>query len=118
MGNTTRCPKCNKWGNPSLDNYCRLCDLDLFKDKLHAICGGSTKILIQAVLEVGANSIEEVKRWDRSRLLNIVKNRQPIKRRGGLVQNEAPLESYGYAFVSESTEYKAEKGVPAIEGLE
>ncbi len=115
MGNDTRCPRCNRFGDSDLNNYCKACDLDRFKDELNSLCRGSRKILIGALLEVGAKTPEEVVRTDRQRVLNIVKRRQPINRRPSIVQDAAPLESHGMAFANEPTQYTAEKGVPAIE---
>lgn len=115
MGNDTRCPACNRYGDPNLNNYCRACDLDLFKDKLNTLCRGSKKILAGALLEIGAKKPSEVPREQRQRVLNIVKSRQPIDRRPHIVQGNAPLETHGMAFADEPTEYTAEKGVPSIE---
>lgn len=114
MGNTTRCPKCNKFGDANLNNYCKRCDLDMFKDEVHTLCGGSVKLLNLAMLEVGAKSVLQIKAEDRHRVLNIIKKRKPKSRRDNLVQATAPLESSGGAFI-EPEAYAAEKGVPSIE---
>lgn len=115
MGNSTRCPKCNKWGNPSLDNYCKVCDLDNFKDDLLAVCNGSRKVLFMALAEFGTDLVQEIRREDRPKVINIIKRRQQIKRRNHLEQSSAPLESYGYGFFSEPKDFSIEKGVTDIE---
>ena len=115
MGNATRCPKCNMFGNADLDNYCRRCDLEIFKDKFHTLCNGSEKMLASALLEVGAKRVDDVKRQDRSIVANIIKRRTSSTRRKNLVQDSSPLESHGMEFALEPSEYKAEKEVPAIE---
>lgn len=112
--NYTHCPKCGKLGSPSLDNYCKSCDVAVFNDTLYKLCAGSVKVLNAAVAEVGAGDVTRVKREDRSRVINIIKRRKPVTRRENLVQATAPLESVGDAFI-EPTGYNMEKGVPSIE---
>jgi len=115
VGNHTRCPRCNKYGNPEIDNFCRRCDLDIFADKLKTLSGGSVKLCMAAIGEVGGVEIADVKREDRGRVLNIIKRRRPAGRRTGLVQDAAPLESYVGASAVEPGLYATEKGVPSIE---
>lgn len=117
MGNPLRCPRCNGLGNKELV-YCSRCDKQMFEEKLNALLFGSRKILEGALLELGANNLNAVKREERSRLLNIIKRRQPLKRRRSMVQGDAPLESYGYNFMSEPKDYSAEKEAPDIESVE
>lgn len=118
MGNPTRCPQCNKFGDPNLGNYCKRCDIERYRAELNHVCNGSSKVLMGALLEVGAKSILQIRREDRSRVLNIIKRRQQKTRRKALVQGASPLESTGMFFATEPVAYKAEKEVADIESLE
>lgn len=115
MVNFTRCPRCNHLGSPKLNNYCRTCDSDMFKDRLQDACQGSVKALLGALAEVGAEKPSQVKRKDRDMVVNILKKRQQIKRRKNLVQESSPLEAHGLVFATEPEKYMVEKGVPGIE---
>jgi len=91
----------------------------MFVDELHKLCGGSLKYLKDALLEVGVDRPEQIKRNDRVIVKNIIKRRKRPDRRKNFVQGDAPLESNTGWFSKVPDEYAGEKGVPSIEhGME
>lgn len=86
-----------------------------YLDEISKISRANPTIVQRALLEVNSKTIEDVQPLDRSRLVNICKNRMPVKRRQHIVEAAAPLESYGYDFAREPEEFKIEKEVPDIE---
>ncbi len=90
-------------------------DKDRYIKEAFEIAKANPTIAQRVLLEVEADAIENVKPLDRSRFLNICKRRIPIKRRNHLVQENTPLESYGYEFAKEPTEYKVIKGATDLE---
>lgn len=86
-----------------------------YLDEILKISRANPTIVQRALLEVNSKTIEDVQPLDRSRLVNICKNRMPVKRHQHIVEAAAPLESYGYDFAREPKEFKIEKEVPDIE---
>lgn len=115
MANPNRCPKCNGFGRKELGGICKRCDIDGFKDEVSRLSAGSPKTLQMALLEFGAKRVDDIKRTDRSPLINMLKRRMPNRRRKHLVQDTAPLETYGVQFTGEPDSYKIEKGVTDLE---
>jgi len=95
MGNTNRCPHCNRFGSAELNGYCKTCysernitDSRAFLVKLDAFHQQSPKVVVGALKEVGAKVADEVRPEDRDVVLNICRRRLPRTRQRHVVQDD------------------------------
>ena len=118
MGNPTRCPSCNKYGNSDLDGYCKRCDTEIFMSKAFKEASGSKRVIDSVLLEFGVSAVNDVRREKRKEFINMIKRRRPSERDGHIARGASKLEKYGYRFATDPEKASIIKGVPDIEQME
>lgn len=126
MGHPKQCPICNRFGSPSLDGYCKICypnrhnmEKQEFLERVFKFQELSVSVVKGALLEVGVNTVDEVKAEDRRTVVNICQRRLPQARNRYLVQNDTIVGEGDYFGIRKTGEadgdYRVEKGEHGLE---
>lgn len=118
MGIRVRCPICNRFGQSELNNLCKACDLKVFEKDVTDVCQGSYRVILSALNEFKAKSLEDISVSDRKIFINIIKRRMPGKRVGHIQRDRSKLEEYGYTYPGYTENPGIIKGVADIVKVE